>query len=133
MYGMKVNIEVKQKNLQTNQESILCDQICDLELNDDNYTFSYKEKRPLNGHVTMHGNMQGCTINRKAEGTTNLILKHQKQTKGMVESIYGILEIDLYTRRYLKKDNVIAVEYDILNGDEVLESYRLMIKMKKLA
>ena len=51
----------------------------------------------------------------------------------MVESIYGILEIDLYTRRYLKKDIVIAVEYDILNGDEILESYRLMIKMKKLA
>lgn len=133
MYGMKVNIEVKQKNLQTNQEVILCDQICDLELNDDNYSFSYREKRPLNGHVTMHGNMHGCTIHRKAEGTTQLILKHQKQTKGMVESIYGILEIDLYTRRYLKKDNVIAVEYDILNNDEVLESYRLMIKMKKLA
>ena len=133
MENMKVNIQVKQKNLQTNQESILCDQICDLELKDDTYSFSYNEKRPLNGHVTMYGNMQGCTILRKAEGTTSLNLKHEKQTKGMVESIYGILEIDLYTRRYLKKDNVIAVEYDILNGKEVLESYRLMIKMKKLA
>lgn len=128
-----MNIQVKQKNLQTNQELILCDQICDLELKDDSYSFSYNEKRPLNGKVTMQGNLNGCTIIRKAEGTTHLNLKHQKQTKGMVESIYGILEIDLFTHRYLKKDNVIAVEYDILNDKEVLESYRLMIKMKKLA
>ena len=133
MESMKVNVQVKQKNLQTNEENTLCDQICDVALNDDSYSFSYNEKRPLNGFVTMNGNTHGCTITRKAEGTIHLNLQHQKQTKGMVESIYGILEIDLFTHRYLKKDNVVAVEYDILNGREVLESYRLMIKMKKLA
>ena len=128
-----MNIEVKQKNLQTNHEQMLCDQICDLELKDDHYLFTYKEKRPLEGHVTMQGDSNGCSIIRKAEGTTRLNLKHQKQTKGIVESIYGILEIDLYTRRYFKKDNVIAVEYDILNDGDILESYRLMIKIRKIA
>lgn len=133
MDDMKVYIQVKQNNLQTKEEIILCDQICDLELKDDFYSFSYKEKSPLKGQVEMKGNSNGCTIIRKAEGSTHLNLKHQKQTKGMVESIYGILEIDLYTRRYLKKDNVIAIEYDVLNGKDILESYRLMIKMKNLA
>ncbi len=128
-----MNIEVKQKNLQTNHEQTLCDQICDLELKDNHYSFTYKEKRPLEGHVTMQGDLNGCSIIRKAEGTTHLNLMHQKQTKGIVESIYGILEIDLFTHRYFKKDNVIAVEYDILNDQEVIESYRLMIKIRKIA
>ena len=39
-----------------------------IELKDDSYSFSYNEKRPLNGKVTMQGNLNGCTIIRKAKG-----------------------------------------------------------------
>lgn len=133
MGDMKTRITIKQKNLQTKKEQTLCDQVCDLNFNENEYSFSYKEKAPLNGSVTMKGDLNGCSILRKAEGSTILNLIEKKKTKGIVESIYGILEIDLYTHHYYKKDELIAIEYDVLNGNEVVENYRLMVKFKKLA
>lgn len=132
MMNMKVVITVKQHNLQTNEDILLCDQLCDVEVKENTLSFSYKEKAPLSGNVNIKADSKGCTIIRKEAGTTTIKLVEKKKTKGIVESIYGILEMDLYTRRYFKKEEIIAIEYDILNGIEILESYRLMIKMKKV-
>ncbi|MGN1344464.1 MAG: DUF1934 family protein [Traorella sp.] len=126
---MKKRILIKQKDLKENQEQILCDQICQLEKNHDTYQFSYHEKKPYNGIVTIQGNNHEINIHRLAENKSSLHLISSQYTKGKVESIYGSFEIDLYTHHYFHKEELIAVEYDILNGKEILESYRLMIRI----
>ncbi len=47
-------------------------------------------------------------------------------------SAYGTFEIDLKTRSYHFHESVLALEYDVMNGEECVESFRLMTKMKKM-
>lgn len=129
---MKHVISIKQKNLKTGEEHLLCDQICDLTKNQKDYSFSYHELKPFDGKVEIKGNEKGCTIFRNAENKSTLHFMEKKKTKGMIESVYGIFEVDLFTRHYILKDEIIALEYDVLNQDEVLESYRMMVKIKKV-
>ena len=132
MGNMKTVITVKQKNLRENTEQLLCDQICEYQLQNEQYSFSYQEKKPFNGKVTIKGNQHEMSILRIAENKTFLRFKEHEITHGLVESIYGNIELEVKTRHYFKKDELIALEYDILNQGEILESYRLMIKIKRV-
>ena len=132
MGGMKAIVKITQKNLRENSELILCDSVCELDIHENTYSFHYNEKKPLDGKVMMKGNNHGCSIYRKAEGTTTLVLEESKTTKGSVESIYGTFDLEIYTHQYIWKNELIAVKYDILNQGEIIESYRLMIKIKPI-
>ena len=132
MDDMKTLVMIKQKNLKENIEQILCNQVCDVTFNENECIFNYKENKPYNGTTTISAKENECTIKRIAENSTTLHLIENKKTKGIVESIYGTFNIDVHTNKYFKKEELIALEYDILNQNEILDSYRLMIKFKKL-
>ena len=43
-----------------------------------------------------------------------------------------MMEIDLYTRHYDQKKESIVLIYDVMHEEEVIESYRMSIKIKKV-
>lgn len=132
MISMKQLVQVKQKNITENIEQILFNDIVEINKNKSNIIFTYHEKKPFNGVVTIDANMKGCKIKRIAENTTTLNFIENKKTKGIVESEYGTFDVDVFTKKYFIKDELIALEYDILNMNEVIDTYRLMIKLKKI-
>ena len=132
MICMKALIKITQKNIKENIEQVLCNQVCDVEINGDKVFFKYKENAPFNGSASISASNKGCIIKRIAENTTTLELIENKKTKGLVGSVYGTFDVDIMTHKYFKKEELIAVEYDILNQGEIIDSYRLMIKIKKM-
>lgn len=130
---MKQKIIVKQKNKQTKEECLLADCIVDVIEENGKLQFVYHEKKPLNGnvHVTLSG--ERLTIERKAESQSTLVFEAKKQTKGQVESIYGVMELDLYTHVLGRLKDALALEYDVCSNGQVLESYRFVFRFKKLA
>lgn len=129
---MKHVISIKQKNLKTQEEYLLCDQIVDVTHLNDGIEFEYLERKPFNGKVKMRVNRNSCEIQRVAQNKSTLILKEGEKTKGIVESEYGAFELDLFTNVFHMNDKIIAIEYDVCNEVEVIESYRLMAKIKNL-
>lgn len=129
---MKHVITIKQKNLMTLEENLLCDEVCEIIQGGSGIEFEYHEKKPLNGKVKMSVTSKECLIQRIAESQSKLHLMEKKKTQGVVKSIYGEFEIELYTHIFHYNDKIIAIEYDVLNDSQVIERYRLMVKIKKM-
>ena len=132
MIFMKYKVLVKQKNLNTKEEALLCNEILELERNVYDFHFYFEEKKPFNGKVEIKGNESNCTISRNAENKSTLNFVLKQKTKGQIESEYGMMEIDLYTRHYDQKKESIVLIYDVMHEEEVIESYRMSIKIKKV-
>lgn len=123
---------VTQKNQQTQQEIKLAECQCEIQENDQEISFCYTEK-DLMGQVKVVLNEKECHIERQAQIVTCLHFIENQKTEGLVESEYGSFNVEIFTHKYRKWNEVIALEYDILNGDAVSDSFRLMFKFKKLA
>lgn len=130
---MKQKIVVKQKNKQTQEEMILADCVTDLVEQQSAYSFTYQEKKPLNGivHVSYSDNI--LTIERKGESHSTLTFQSKQMTTGRVESVYGVMELDLYTHVLGRLKDAIALEYDVCSNGQVLESYRFVFRFKNIA
>ena len=123
---------IKQKNLNTLEESKLCECICDIEQTQDKISFTYAEEG-LEGRVHVVFHESECFIERHAVITTHLHFIENRRTSGFVESEYGAFVLEIFTHKYKKWNEVIALEYDILSGEEITDSFRLMFRIKKLA
>ena len=132
MINMKQLVLVKQKNITENIEQILFNDAIEIKNNKSTISFTYHEKQPFNGVVNVEANMKGCKIKRISENTTTLNFIENKKTKGIVESQYGTFDVEIFTKKYFIKDELIALEYDILSGNEITDTFRLMIKFKKI-
>ena len=81
--------------------------------------------------MTIEAKNDGLKIERKGELITQLSFEHNKTTTGSVMSEFGIFDIGVFTHKYIKKENIIAIEYDILSGDEVTDGYRILWVIKE--
>lgn len=70
-------------------------------------------------------------IKRNGEVVTHLLFHCKEKTKGSVLSEFGTIDLGVYTHKYIKKENIIAIEYDILSGDEVSDGYRILWTIKE--
>lgn len=129
---MKQKIIVKQKNKQTQEEVVLADCTTDLIETKGGCHFIYHEKQPLNGEVHVTLKNETLTIERKGESQSTLVFEAKKKTIGRVESIYGVMELDLYTHVLGRLKDAIALEYDVCSEGQVLESYRFIFRFKQL-
>ena len=71
------------------------------------------------------------TIIRHGEVVSTLHFRNNEKTLGTVLSEFGEFQIELFTRRYLCANETIAVEYDVLSGDEVSDSFRILWKIRR--
>ena len=81
--------------------------------------------------LTAHADL--AHLRRNGELLTQLHFDQNKtQTFGSVTNEFGCLELTIQTQTYICTREVIAVEYAVLSGEEVMESYRLIWKIKDL-
>lgn len=130
---MKQKLIVKQKNKQTQEEVILADCLVNVEESELGCSFSYHEKKPLNGNVQVVMSDSELTIHRRGESQSSLIFRPKQKTIGRVESIYGVMELELYTHVLGRLKDAIALDYDVCSQGEVLESYRFVFRFSKMA
>lgn len=62
---------------------------------------------------------------------SQLPYQQQQHTTGMLMTEFGRIEIGVFTHKYIKRENSIAVVYDILQQGEVVESYRVIWNIKE--
>lgn len=84
--------------------------------------------------VTFTAHSDFAHLRRSGEMLTQLHFdQNTTQTVGSVTNELGYLELIIQTQTYICTRNVIAVEYAVLNENEVIESYRLIWKIKDIS
>lgn len=129
---MKKHVIVKQKNLYSNEKNIMYDGLVSYNNIDAEINLRYIEFH-TNAQVEIKAKDGAFYIQRKAEVTSQLCFIPNRKTTNSILSEFGIIEIEIFTHKYIKRENIIAIEYDILQGDEVLEGFRIIWDIKEEA
>ena len=128
--SMKKHIVVKQKHLYTEERNLMFEGQAFFSDSNGCLRLSYTE-RGSNTAVSVEAENEGLRIQRDGELMTRLTFQHKKQTTGSVLSEFGTIDIGVFTHKYIKRENIIAIEYDILSGDEVTDGYRILWSLKE--
>lgn len=122
---------VKQKNQHTLDEHILAECIVEIENNHNEIAFCYEECDTNKSKVNFVANQSELKIHRFSEAESRLTFKLNQKTEGVIMSEYGEFCVDLYTRKLICSQELVAIEYDVLNGDEVVDAYRILWKIRR--
>ncbi len=68
-------------------------------------------------------------VHRYGEARSHLTMKRNQATKNPIESVYGTFEVELYTHEYERYDHKIHVSYDIHNGSDEKDGYKIVIEL----
>ena len=109
----------------------MADGMCELQICDDKKAVGYHELDAASTNVEMFIHKEQLTIVRHGEVVSTLHFKSNEKTYGTVSSEFGEFQIELFTHRYLCGSETIAVEYDVLSGDEVSDSFRILWKIRR--
>lgn len=127
--NMKKHLTVKQKHRYTNEKNLMFEGHVNLVKNGSSQCIEYVEKDGAS--VKVIADDEGLHIKRKGEVITNLHFEMNEKTSGSVLSEFGTIDLEIYTYKYIRKDNIIALEYDILSGGEVTDGYRILWILKE--
>ena len=127
---MKKHIVVKQKHLYTEERNLMFEGQAFFSDSDGCLRLSYTE-RGSNTAVSVEAENEELRIQRDGELMTRLTFQHKKQTTGSILSEFGTIDIGVFTHKYIKKENIIAIEYDILSGGEITDGYRILWIIKE--
>ena len=98
----------------------------------ENRKITYRESDGTT-EVEFNAHTDTAHLRRNGEMLTQLHFdQNTTQTVGSVTSELGCLELTIQTQTYICTRDVIALEYAVLNENEVIESYRLIWKIKDL-
>lgn len=122
---------VKQKNQQTLEEQILAECIVEMKSEHNEITFCYEECDANKSKVNFMANQNELKIQRFGEAESRLSFKLNQKSEGVVISEYGEIRVEFYTRKLICSQELIAIEYDILNGDEIVDAYRILWKIRR--
>ena len=128
---MKQRVLVKQKNQITNEEFLMADGMCEIRTDENKREVFYHELDAASTKVEMFIHKDQLTIIRHGEVVSTLHFRNNEKTVGTVLSEFGEFQIEFFPRRYLCANETIAVEYDVLSGDEVSDSFRILWKIRR--
>lgn len=128
--SMKKHIVVKQKHLYTEERNLMFEGQAFFSNSDGCLRLSYTE-HGSNTMVSVEAEEGELRIKRDGEIITRLTFQHQKQTTGSILSEFGMIDIGVFTHKYIKRENIIAIEYDVLSGGEVTDGYRILWILKE--
>ena len=128
--NMKKHLTVKQKHRYTNEKNLMFEGHVNLVKKGSSLCMEYVEKDGV-AFVKITADDEGLHIERKGEVMTNLHFQMNEKTCGSVLSEFGTIDLEIYTYKYIRKDNIIALEYDILSGGEVTDGYRILWILKE--
>ena len=121
---------VKQTHLYTNEKHIMFHGVGEMDVQGDNISLSYIERDGIS-KVRVNATFDTLCIERDAELKSRLPFKSKEKTMGTILSEFGEIDIEIYTHKYIFNKDTIAVEYDIVQGDEVIDGYRIIWNMKE--
>lgn len=127
---MKKILAVKQKHLYTDEKNLMYQGEASYRVVDDTMYIEYKEQ-VTKADVCVKASKQQVCIIRSGELQSELWFVPKEKTSGKLLSEFGLIEIEIYTHKYIRKDNVIALEYDILVEREVTDGYRVIWNIKE--
>lgn len=122
---MKKKIQVKHTHRYTNMQSILFEGYANCNDFDEYLELSYEEEDKTK--VVMYCFAKYIVIERYGEVLSKLELHKNKKTSNPMNSIYGTFEIEVSTYDYQKDDHYIMVEYDVENGSEEKDGFKIEI------
>lgn len=128
--GMKKYVIVKQKHLYTKDRNVMFEGYAGFSKNESCTTLEYIEKDQQT-EVCIIANDNELQIKRSGEIVTQLQFCCDKKTTGSIMSEFGMIEFDIFTHKYIKKENIIAIEYDISNGNERTDGYHIIWTIKE--
>ncbi len=68
-------------------------------------------------------------IHRFGEATSELVLKPDCSTFNKIKSEFGTFEIEILTHKYTYNEDYICVEYDIENGNDDTDGYKIEVEV----
>ncbi len=128
--NMKKHLIVKQKDRYTDEKNLMFDGYVDFMKKGSLISIEYVEKDQTTT-VKVKADDDELQLERKGEIQTQLLFRHKETTIGSVLSEFGTIELGIYTHKYIRKDNIIALEYDILSEGEVTDGYRILWILKE--
>ena len=127
---MKKHLTVKQKNRYTDEKSLMFEGHVEFIKKGSLISIEYMEHDQAT-IVKIHADKDELRLERKGEIQTNLLFRHMETTQGSVLSEFGTIDLGVYTHKYIRKENIIALEYDILSEGEVTDGYRILWILKE--
>ena len=128
--NMKKHLIVKQKDRYTDEKNLMFDGYVDFMKKGSLISIEYVEKDQTTT-VKVKADDDELQLERKGEIQTQLLFRHKETTIGSVLSEFGTIELGIYTHKYIRNDNIIALEYDILSEGEVTDGYRILWILKE--
>lgn len=129
---MKKQILVKRKQCYTKQRDILYQGDAVVERTGDGWKLCYREEtKEARVQVEVIAAVTGMEIHRQGECESRLLFERGKRTKGWLTSAYGTIDIDLDTKKYICRDQMITLVYDIYHGDALSGGYQIIWKIKE--
>lgn len=127
---MRKLVTVKQSDLITNEKNILYKGYIELLNTMDGITLEYLEN-DKSTKVRITFDDEQMHLLRQGDMITDLCFREHEKTKGSITSSYGVMDLEVYTHKYIRKDSIIAIEYDILTNDEVVSKFRMICMLKE--
>lgn len=126
---MKREILVKHMHRYTFEQAVLYEGVAEYNAYPDYVELVFYEDQ--NTRVVMHCFEKYMEIRRFGEVKSHLTLKPKERTHNPMESIYGTFEVEMFTDAYLREDAYIMVAYDVENGTEDKDGFRIDIELKE--
>lgn len=129
---MKKQLTVKRKHRYQEERDILFDGIGDVILTNTGIKICYtEENKEACVQVEIDAGKDCLEIRRYGETKSRMIFSLNKRTEGVLSTPYGDITIEFFTHRYIYKEQIITLEYDIYNGDSCIGGYRIIWNIKE--
>ena len=103
-----------------------------MEKNDDGWTCQYvQESKETTVQIRIIATKTTMKIHSQGETESMLVFEAGERTKGWLTSDYGTIDIDLDTIKYICRDQMITLVYDIYHGDVLSGGYQIIWKLKE--
>ena len=130
--NMKKHLTVKRKHRYEEERDILFRGIADVVSTNTGIKICYtEENKEAHVQVEVVADKDCLEIKRFSETNSRLFFSLNKRTDGVLSTPYGDISIEFFTHRYIYKEQIITLEYDIYNGDSCIGGYRFIWSIKE--
>lgn len=126
---MKHNIHVKHTHRYTHEQMTLFLGEAEIKEYDGYYEYIYYDEQRIKTVLKIFEDKM--EIQRYGEATSSLLLIENERTLNPISSPYGTFEIEIFTYAYKNENNYIMVEYDVENGSEDKDGFKIEIRVEE--
>lgn len=127
---MKAYMQAVQHSLTTKEKTVLYQGMIETQQSGAGQRFTYNEKG-TNAYVEVLAKETDLFIKRSSDVESTHCFRPFEETKGKIMSEFGLVEFELYTHKYIQSENIIFIEYDVMQNHEIIDRIRIVWEMKE--